>query len=241
MPIFRLAPLAACLFSSLFTLNVFADTPQTSFPSPHGMTVTVKQIGPVTQTTDLQIITLLKHNPQGDQYIEAMQDFNDKQGGLLQALRERGEFIGELGETFLYTPPGQSITPRQVLLIGVGDEKNLSLESLRLAGRIAIREAVRLNAHHVSFAPTLRDQGSSVIEVGAGDAAVVEEGLLAYDTEKRLQAQGLAPAFDIQEWVIEAGPKYYQSVNTQIDRAIQQVSLTLQKKGTEPYVAASKK
>jgi hypothetical protein len=80
-----------------------------------------------------------------------------------------------------------------------------------------------------------------VIEVGAGDAAVVEEGLLAYDTEKRLQAQGLAPAFDIQEWVIEAGPKYYQSVNTQIDRAIQQVSLTLQKKGTEPYVAASKK
>jgi hypothetical protein len=241
MPFFRLAPIAACVFSSLFTLSVLADTPQTSFKAPHGLTVTVKQIGPVTQTTELQIVTLLKHNPQGDQYIEAMQDFNDKQGGLLQALRERGEFIGDLGETLLYTPPGQSITPRQVLLIGLGDEKDLSLDKLRVAGRIAIREAVRLNAHHVSFAPTLRDQGSSLIEVGAGDAAVVEQGLLAYDTEKRLQAQGLAPAFDIQEWVIEAGPKYYQSVNTQIERAIQQAGLTSQQKSTDPYVAASKK
>ena len=240
MPTFRLAPLAACIFSSLFTLSVYADTPQTSFKTPLGITVTVKQIGPVTQTTELQIVTLLKHNPQGDQYIEAMQDFNDKQGGLLQSLRERGEFIGELGETLLYTPPGQSITPRRVLLIGLGDEKELSLEKLRIAGRIAIREAVRLNAHHVSFAPTLRDQGSSLIEVGAGDAAVVEQGLLAYDTEKRLQAQGLAPAFDIQEWVIEAGPKYYQSVNSQIEQAILQVGLSLQHKRAEPYVATSK-
>jgi hypothetical protein len=83
MPFVRLAPIAACVFSSLFTLSVLADTPQTSFKAPHGLTVTVKQIGPVTQTTELQIVTLLKHNPQGDQYIEAMQDFNDKQGGLL--------------------------------------------------------------------------------------------------------------------------------------------------------------
>lgn len=237
----HLASLTVSLLGSLLTLSAFADTPQTSFKAPHGMTISVKQIGPVTQTTELQIITLLKHKPEGDQYIEAMQDFNAKQGGLIQALRERGEFVGELGETLLYTPSGHSITPKRVLLIGLGDEKELSLEKLQLAGRIAIREATRLKAHHVSFAPTLRDQGSSLIEVGTGDAAVVEQGLLAYDTEKRLQAQGLAPAFDIKDWVIEAGPKYYQSVNTQIESTIKQVTLTLQQKDAAPYVAPSKK
>ena len=57
--------------------------PETSVSAPWDVTVTVKMIGPVTQTTDLQIICLLKHNPAGDHYIEAMQDFNEKLGGVL--------------------------------------------------------------------------------------------------------------------------------------------------------------
>src|SRR2546425_6740384 len=72
--------------------------PETSVSAPWDVTVTVKMIGPVTQTTDLQIICLLKHNPAGDHYIEAMQDFNEKLGGVLSSLRERGEFVGDPGE-----------------------------------------------------------------------------------------------------------------------------------------------
>src|SRR5262245_31129351 len=131
-----------------------------SVSAPRNVTVTVKMIGPVTQTTDLQIICLLKHNPAGDQYIEAMQDFNDKLGGLLSSLRERGEFVGDPGETLVFNPPTGSITPKRVLLIGVGEESALTVDRLRLAGTIAARESVRLGMSHVSFAPTLRDQGS---------------------------------------------------------------------------------
>ncbi|WP_434390291.1 M17 family peptidase N-terminal domain-containing protein [Melittangium boletus] len=212
--------------------------PEKRFETPLGLTVSVKQIGPVTQTTDLQILCILKHEPTGDRYIEAMQDFNDKQGGLVSALRERGEFVGELGETLLYTPPARSITPKRVLLIGVGAAKELSLDRLRLAGRIALREAVRLGARNVSFAPTLRDQGSDVIDVGEGDGAVVEEVLLAYDTEKRLQQQGLAPRFTLASWVIEAGPKYFESASTQVAAAIQTAGETLKRRDGSPYVRA---
>ncbi|WPB79261.1 M17 family peptidase N-terminal domain-containing protein [Archangium violaceum] len=215
-----------------------AKTPEKKFETPLGLAVSVKQIGPVTQTTDLQIICVLKHDPAGDQYIEAMQDFNDKQGGLLSSLRERGEFVGELGETLLYTPPPRSITPKRVLLIGVGDAKELSVDKLRLVGRIALREAVRLGTKNVSFAPTLRDQGSSVIDVGEGDAAVVEQVLLAYDTEKRLQQQGLAPRFSLSSWVIEAGPKYFDGVVTQVGEAIQATSKQLAQRESKPYVNA---
>lgn len=213
-----------------------AKTPENRFETPGGIALSVKQIGPVTQVTDLQIICVLKHDPAGDKYIEAMQDFNDKQGGLLSALRERGEFVGELGETFLYTPPAHSITPKKVLLIGIGDAQGLSLDRLRLVGRIAVREAVRLGAKNVSFAPTLRDQGSSVIDVGEGDAAVVEELLLAYDTEKRMQQQGLAPKFAISSWVIEAGPKYFDGATTHVADAIKAASAKIQQRDGKPYV-----
>ncbi len=213
-----------------------AKVPEKKFETPSGIALSVKQIGPVTQVTDLQIICVLKHSPAGDQYIEAMQDFNDKQGGLLSSLRERGEFVGELGETLLYTPPPRSITPKRVLLIGIGDARELSLDRLRLVGRIALREAVRVGAKHVSFAPTLRDQGSDVIDVGEGDAAVVEQMLLAYDTEKRLQKQGLAPKFSLASWVIEAGPKYFDGATAHVEEAVKAASQKIQQRDGSPYV-----
>jgi len=192
-------------------------------------------IGPVTQTTDLQIICLLKHNPAGDQYIEAMQDLNDKLGGVLSSLRERGEFVGEPGETLLFTPPQGSITPTHVLLIGVGEESALTVDRLRLAGTIAAREAVRLGNSHVSFAPTLRDQGSTRIEVGEGDAAVAESFLLAYDTELRLQEQGLASGAKIREFVIEAGPQYFEGAADKVGVAVQGAAAILARREAKPY------
>jgi len=224
----------ALLLSSLARAD--ASSKKTA-EAPNGQTVSVEMIGPVTQTTDLQIICVLKHNPAGDKYIEAMDDFNQKLHGLLSGLRERGEFVGELGETLLFAPPANSITPKQVLLIGVGEEAGLSLERLKLAGCIAAREAVRLKASHVSFAPTLRDQGSSKIDVGVGDAAVVEAWILAYDTEKRLQAQGLSPAADVTSFTIEAGPKFFDGASAKVAEAVKSASAVVQQRQSTPYAS----
>src|SRR5215471_2221638 len=210
-------------------------TPEKSVSAPRNVTVTVKMIGPVTQTTDLQIICLLKHNPAGDHYIEAMQDFNNKLGGLLSSLRERGEFVGNPGETLVFNPPAGSITPKKVLLIGVGEEAALTVDRLRFAGAIAAREAVRLGMAHVSFAPTLRDQGSTRIDVGEGDAAVAASFLLAYDTERRLQEQHLASGATIHEFVIEAGPQYFAGAAEKVGAAVQSAGAALAQREAKPY------
>src|SRR5215510_9888831 len=215
--------------------------PEKSVSAAWDVKVTVKMIGPVTQTTDLQIICLLKHNPAGDQYIEAMQDFNDKLGGVLSSLRERGEFVGEPGETLVLHPPAGSITPQKVLLIGVGEEGTLTVDRLRFAGTIAAREAVRLGVAHVSFAPTLRDQGSSRIDVGEGDAAVAEGFLLAYDTERRLHEQGLASGAIIREFVIEAGPQYFAGTVEKVSAAVRSAGAALAQREAKPYRHASAK
>jgi hypothetical protein len=43
------------------------------------------------------------------------------------------------------------------MAIGLDEEKDLSLESLRVVGRIAACEAVRLKAKRVAWTPVIRD------------------------------------------------------------------------------------
>jgi hypothetical protein len=207
---------------------------------PLGIKVSIKMIGPYTQEADLQIICLFKHKDSGDTYQGAAKETDAHLGGLLSALRNRGEFVGELGETFLFTPTKGSIPAKRFMVIGLGDEKGLSLDSLKLVGRVAAREAVRLKAKHVAWAPVIRDEGNSTIEVGLGDRTFVEEMLSAYDTEKRLQAQGLAPKFSIENVVIEAGPSYFDSAVKQVGEGIDSVNAELVKRDAAPYVSVAK-
>ena len=104
---------------------------------PLGVKLSVKMVGPYMQAADLQIICAFKHKPSGDTYLGAAKEFDRKVGGILSALRNRGEFVGELGETILFTPPKGSIPAKRVLVIGLGDEAKLSLDTLRIVGRVA--------------------------------------------------------------------------------------------------------
>jgi hypothetical protein len=209
-----------------------------TFSAPHGLKVSIKMIGPYGEPADLQIICLFKHKASGDTYQGAAKDTDDHLHGILSALRNRGEFVGELGETFLFTPPSGSIPAKRFMVIGLGEEKDLSLDSLRVVGRIAAREAVRLNAKHVAWAPVIRDEGNTAIDVGEGDRAFIEQMLSAYETEKRLQAQGLAPDFSIEDLVIEAGPTFFEDAAKQVGEGIESMAAKLTQGNAAPYSSA---
>src|ERR1700741_2160719 len=122
----------------VFAANAFAaDTAsapkQTFFPTePLGIKMSIKMVGPYMEPADLQLICLFKHKASGDTYQGAAKDTDAHLHGLLSALRNRNEFVGELGETFLFTPARDSIPAKQFMVIGLGDEKDLSLDTLRL-------------------------------------------------------------------------------------------------------------
>src|SRR5437016_7997394 len=207
---------------------------------PLGIQVSIKMDGPYMEAADLQIICLFKHKASGDTYQGAAKETDEHLGGILSAVRNREEFVGELGETFLFTPPKGSIPAKRFMVIGLGDEKDLSLDTLRIVGRIAAREAVRLKAKHVAWAPVIRDEGNTAIDVGEGDRAFAEEMLAAYDTEKRLQTQGLAPKFSIESFVIQAGPSFFDGAVKQVGQGIDSVTAELAKRDATPYVSNSK-
>jgi hypothetical protein len=124
------------------------------------------------------------------------------------------------------------------MVIGLGDEKDLSLDSLRVVGRIAAREAVRLQAKHVAWAPVIRDEGNTVLDVGESDRAFIEQMLSAYETEKRLQAQGHAPDFSIEDLVIEAGPTFFEDAAKQVGEGIESMAAKLAQGNAAPYSSA---
>src|SRR5882724_10702124 len=115
------------------------------FPArPLGITLSIKMVGPYMEPADLQIICLFKHKSSGDTYQGAAKETDEKLGGMLSTLRNRGEFVGESGETIVFTPSEGSIPAKRFMVIGLGEEKDLSLNTLRTVGCIAAREAVRL-------------------------------------------------------------------------------------------------
>jgi hypothetical protein len=87
----------------------------------------------------------------------------------------------------------------------------------------------------------IRDEGNTAIDVGEGDRAFVEQMLAAYDTEKRLQAQGLAPNFDIETFVIEAGPTFFEGAVKQVGEGIETATNRLGQRDTAPYASIPNK
>src|SRR5712691_5935485 len=237
---FALGLTLACLVATSRAADSPAPKENVFATKPLGIRVSIKMDGPYMEASDLQIICLFKHKPAGDTYQGAAKDTDTHLGGMLSALRDRGEFVGELGETILFTPPRDSIPAKRFMVIGLGEEKDLSLDTLRIVGRIAAREAVRLKAKHVAWAPVIRDVGSTTIDVGEGDRAFVEEMLAAYDTEKRLQAQGLAPKFSIESFVIEARPSFFDGAVKQLGQGIDSLTAKLQKRDATSYAPNSK-
>src|SRR6266478_5123394 len=95
---------------------------------PLGITLSIKMVGPYMEPADLQIICLFKHNQAGDTYQGAATDTDEKLGGILSSLRNRGEFAGESGETFMFTPLKGSIPANRVMGSGWVRKQHLRLE-----------------------------------------------------------------------------------------------------------------
>jgi len=204
--------------------------------APNKVTIKVRMEGPYTADVPLQIVCYFKYTPDGAKRMSgAPVELDKKLGGVIASLRERGEFIGDEGETLLIIPPKDSIKANALMLIGLGDEEKLSLKVLERVGRISLREAAKLGAKRVAFAPLIRDQGNSKLPAGDVEIAVVKAMLLAYDTDKRMQKEGLAKTFTLEEWIVEAGPAFFDETVGAAQTAIKDAKTAVAKRSSNPY------
>ena len=237
----RLTRCASLLAVVILTGLAWADETQDkvkerALDAPNNVKVKVRMEGPYTADVPLQVVCYFKYTPGGAKKMSGAPVELDKHlGGVIASLRERGEFVGDQLETILITPPKDSIKAKALLLVGLGDEDALSLKLMEAVGRVSLREAVRLGASRVAFAPLIRDQGNTKIGTGDVGMAVVRGMLLAYDTDRRLQKEGLTKAYTHDQWNVEAGPMYFDETVLGVQKAIEQAGKVIKDRSTEPY------
>lgn len=208
---------------------------------PHGLAIKVRMEGPYTADVPLQVVSYFKYTEDGAKRMAgAPVELDKRLGGVINSLRARGDFPGASLETLLIKPKEGTIKAKSLLLIGVGDESQLSLDTMERVGETALRQAKELGATKVAFAPLLRDQGNSAFGVGAVETAVVRGMLLAYDTELRLQEEGLSKDYKLTDWSVEAGPAYFDETVSGVRAAVSQAAATAAKRPTQTYATGSK-
>ncbi|HEY7311259.1 MAG TPA: M17 family peptidase N-terminal domain-containing protein [Gemmataceae bacterium] len=204
--------------------------------APHKVQIKVRMEGPYTADVPLQVICYFKYTPEGAKKIKgAPVELDKRLDGVIASLRERGEFVGTPLETLLITPPKEAIKAKALLLVGLGNEDALSLKRMEAVGRVSLREAARLGVNRVAFAPLIRDQGNAKFGTGDVATAVVRGMLLAYDTEKRLQKEGLGKDFTLEQWNVEAGPAFFEDTVKGVQKGIEEARATDAKRPSGPY------
>ncbi len=217
------------------------EVKEKALDAPNKVKIKVRMEGPYTADVPLQVVCYFKYTPEGVKRMSGAPVELDKHlGGVIASLRERGEFVGDQLETILITPPKDSIKAKALLLVGLGDEDALSLKLMEAVGRVSLREAVRLGASRVAFAPLIRDQGNTKIGTGDVETAVVRGMLLAYDTEKRLQKEGLGKPFTLEEWWVEAGPAYFDETVAGVKKASAEAADLIKARGSKPYASGKR-
>lgn len=228
------AAFAAC-FPSIGLTQEKAPA-ETRLEGPAGLPIIVRMQGPYDADVQLQIVCYFEKTPTSDaKLFGAPLELDQRLGGVVASLRSRGEFKGDKLETLLITPPEGRIGPKQLLLIGLGKESDLSLARMEEVGKAALREAVRIGASRVAFAPLIKDAGNNALAAGDVENAVVRGMLLARDTEIRLQQQGLAKPFNLSIWIVEAGPTYYDETIVGVRKAVEQSKQTIGERASSAY------
>lgn len=206
---------------------------------PDALSIKVRMEGPYTADVPLQVVCYFKYTEAGAKRMKgAATELDKRLGGVIGALRTRDEFRGDELETLLIIPKEGTINAKALLLIGLGDESQLSLHTMERIGRAALREARRLNVNKVAFAPLLRDQGNDTLAVGPVEIAVVRGMLLAYDTDRRLQAEGLCDKYQLDEWWVEAGPAYFDDTVVGVKQAVTDAAAVAAKRPSTKYSTA---
>lgn len=229
----------AVVFASLCSMALIpagaADKPaEEQIAGPGGLKVTVRMQGPYDAEVPLQIVCYFKHKA-GQTLKGAPVELDKRLSGVIGNLRSRGEFVGEALET-LVIDTRQMIPAKKLLLIGLGSEADLSLDVMERVGRVAYREAARLKATSVAFAPLLRDQGVDTLPTGDVEQRVIRGVLLARDTDTRLQHEGLGAKFELQEWIVEAGPAFFQETTKGVNAGIKDAASAVKARNSSPFI-----
>lgn len=171
----------------------------------HGVAFDTVAWGPAAAEVDLSVACMFEHEAAGAVIAGGLLALDRALGGLLTRVRASGAFRGEEMETLFVSLPPPAVPARAVLVIGLGRPAALSQDILRRATRVAMREAIRLGAASLAFAPSVLDAGHT--DNAALDMPrVMLDGMLgALAAEQQLADDGFARPLVLRSCTFDVG------------------------------------
>jgi leucyl aminopeptidase len=114
---------------------------------------------------------------------EKAKEVNGLLGGLLKTMYDDGEFKAELGELITVHPMGK-LAAKRVVVMGLGSQKKMNVQSIRRTSALASRHAQRTGAQQIALALHSEEWD---IELDHSIQAEVEGALLGLYTFKKYQ------------------------------------------------------
>jgi hypothetical protein len=183
-------------------------------------------LAPSEADVDLSIACMFEHDMPGTTLSGGLLQLDEALGAALTKLRDEGSFRAQEMETLLIPRPPTHVPARGILIIGLGDPLSLNSDVLERALRVAVREANRLEAATVAFAPNLLDAGLKVLPSLHVEAAMVRGVISALNAEISLAELGLAPPPSICNWSFETGPAHFDAATEEFLKAFNPFAAT---------------
>ncbi|MBO9691349.1 M17 family peptidase N-terminal domain-containing protein [Chryseobacterium sp.] len=186
--------------------------------------------GPSAAKADLQIACVFEYT-EGDIFnppalpkeLNGMVHLDEALKGIITEVRKKGQFKGHALETLLIHPPKGSLASGKLLLIGLGNRNSFDAEFMKEVGSVAMREALKLQVHTISFASDIKDAG-----IDSPTALVAENVVLgafdAYRTQSYLKAQHLSDTMKLKKLILLAGPSFFTVAGGGIQEAISKLN-----------------
>ncbi|AZB25864.1 peptidase M17 [Chryseobacterium bernardetii] len=186
--------------------------------------------GPSAAKADLQIACVFEYT-EGDIFnppalpkeLNGMVHLDEALKGIITEVRKKGKFKGHALETLLINPPKGSLASGKLLLIGLGNRNSFDAELMKEVGSVAMREALKLQVHIVSFASDIKDAG-----IDSPTALVAENVVLgafdAYRTQLYLNSQHLSDKMKLKKLILLAGPSFFTVAGGGIQDAISKLN-----------------
>ena len=208
--------------------------------APHGLKIKVRMEGPYTADVPLQVVCYFKYTAEGAKKMSgAPVELDKRLGGVIGAPAQRREFVGDRLETLLIIPPKGSIKAEGAAPGGARERERhfiaahgVGRKNLASGGGPTRRQPGRVRAAH----PRPGKQQARHWASGNGSRGGM---LLAYDTEKRLEKEGLSKNFTLELWNVEAGPTYFDETVKGVAKAITEAQAEIAKRSDSPYATTN--
>jgi len=149
-----------------------------------------------------------------------MQHLDAALGGALTGLRRSEAFRGDHLETLLLDHLPSTVSPRALLVIGLGNPDTWTPRVSAMAASAAVRTAMQLRATSGAFAPSLLDAGFDGAAVSGAAQAMMQAVLDAIGAYAKVVESGLASAHRLRRWVFGVGTPHYERTAEQFHRVL---------------------